>query len=135
MSQFLKEDQLRHAQGIHTLFVDETNTAIAMGSGTIKVCATPAIVASAEAAAVHALAPFLPPGTTTVGTHIDLRHLSATPIGMTITSTARIINIINKEIVFAIESYDEKGLVSTATHTRYLITTAPFIEKAYAKKK
>ena len=71
--------------------VTSANTAQALGSGTVPVFATPAVVALLEQAAVDALREALLPGSTSVGTHIDLRHAAATPVGMTVTASATLV--------------------------------------------
>lgn len=130
-----RENQFMNACGTHHFTVTKSHTAEAMGSGTVPVCATPAIVAGAEAAAVAALAPLLTEHETSVGIHIDLAHLAATPIGMEITSKAKVTALEGKKITFAITVYDECGLVANATHERFLVTTEKFLAKAEQRKK
>ena len=69
-------------KGSSTVIVDEGNTALAIGSGTLRVFATPAMIALVESTASRSVAPFLDEGSSTVGTHLDVAHTSATPVGM-----------------------------------------------------
>lgn len=78
------------ATGSASVVVSAENTALAMGSGSLEVYATPALVALMEKAACNAIASSLAPGETTVGTKMDTSHLSATPLGCTCTAEAKL---------------------------------------------
>src|SRR3990172_5704241 len=78
--------------------VSETETAVYLGSGSIPVYATPALVALMENAAVRALEGPLPPGHTTVGGQIDLRHLAATPIGIQVRARAELTGVQGRKL-------------------------------------
>ncbi|HRJ43568.1 MAG TPA: hotdog domain-containing protein, partial [Caldilineaceae bacterium] len=85
--------------------VDHTNTAAALGSGLVPVYGTPALIALLELAAVHAVADYLPPGATSVGTHLDVRHLAATPIGMRVRAQATLTEVGGRRLTFAVEAH------------------------------
>lgn len=119
--------------GTYELLVTEEYTAAAMGSGTVAVCATPAVVAAMEGAAVAALAPQLPDGETTVGTAMNLRHLAATIPGERITARAELIETDGRRYRFRVTAEDSAGLVADGDHTRVRVTTATFLAKAAAR--
>lgn len=110
--------------GEAVLNVTSKETALALGSGSLEVFATPALVAQLEAAAVSAIHPYLPDGMTSVGIEISVQHLSATPIGEQVVSMAEITRIDGKRIILEVRAWDERELIGQGTHTRYLIDDA-----------
>jgi predicted thioesterase len=83
----------------HTL-VDDSNVASAYGSGAVDVFATPAMIALMEGAAASCVAPFLPSGSVSVGTRVDVRHLAATPVGVLVTARAELIEVDGRMYAF-----------------------------------
>ena len=118
-----------------TLTVDESNTASKYGSGLVPVFATPAMVGMMEGAAVKALEGQLAEGQTTVGTHIDVRHLAATPVGMQVRARAELTAVDGRKLTFQIEAWDEVEKIGEATHERFIIDTGKFIARTQAKSK
>ena len=118
-----------------TEVVTEDNTAIKYASGTAPVYATPALVGLMEHAAVKAIGDQLPQGYSTVGISMNIKHTSATPVGMTVKAKAVLIDQDRRRLTFKIEGYDDAGSVGEAVHERFIIEAAPFIEKANAKLK
>ncbi len=115
--------------------VSEENTALKYGSGTINVFATPAMIGLMEKASITAVDKLLPEGFATVGTKIDVKHLSATPIGMNITAKAELLEIDNKKLKFNIEAYDDTDKIGEGTHYRYIINLEDFIKRNEIKLK
>ncbi|RLT40784.1 MAG: thioesterase [Chloroflexi bacterium] len=113
--------------------VDHTNTAASLGSGLVPVYGTPALIALLELAAVHAVAESLPPGYTSVGTHLDVRHLAATPIGMAVRATATLTQVDGRRLTFAVEAHDEVEKVGEGTHARVIVEASRFVQRAEAK--
>jgi len=113
--------------------VTQENTAKKYGSGSIEVYATPAMVGLMENAAVKAVDPQLPEGYATVGIHLDVKHLKATPVGMKVTAKAVLKEIDGKKLFFTVQAFDEKELVGEGTHTRYIIEVDKFLEKTQGK--
>ena len=109
--------------------VTEQNTARAMGSGTLEVFATPAMVALMEAAAYRSVAEALEPGTGTVGTLMNIQHVSATPVGMRVTA-----EIDGRRLVFTVKALDEAGVIGTGTHERFIVADEKFMAKAEKKR-
>ncbi|MGI6591022.1 MAG: thioesterase family protein [Eggerthellaceae bacterium] len=121
-------------KGKATLTVSEKDTAIAHGSGTLKVLATPALVALMERTAWESIADQLEPGQTTVGTAMDMQHTAPTPIGMTVTCESELVAIDRRALTFKLTAYDDRGPVGTATHGRFIVDAEKFQGKADSKK-
>jgi fluoroacetyl-CoA thioesterase len=109
--------------------VTKDDTASSYGSGLVEVFATPAMIALMEKTAMQSVLPFLPEGFNTVGTAVNVSHIKATPIGMTVTSKATLIEVDRKKLVFNVEAYDEEGLIGSGSHTRFIIETEKFMAK------
>jgi fluoroacetyl-CoA thioesterase len=115
--------------------VDEADTASRWGSGLVPVFSTPALVGLMEGAAVQALSGHLPPGQTTVGGHIDVRHLAATPVGMKVRARAELTAVDGRKLAFRIQAWDEVELIGEAAHERFVIDEAKFVARTQAKAK
>jgi fluoroacetyl-CoA thioesterase len=113
--------------------VSENKTAAHLGSGSMPVYATPALVALMESTAVRALDGHLPPGQTTVGGQIDLRHLAATPVGMQVRAYAELVDVQGSKLNFRIQAWDEAEQIGEASHVRFLVDAAAFMDKASTK--
>jgi fluoroacetyl-CoA thioesterase len=114
--------------------VTDDDTAARWGSGLVPVFSTPALVGLMESAAVHALTGHLPPGQTTVGGHIDVHHLAATPVGMKVRARAELVAIEGRRLAFKVQAWDEVELVGEADHDRFVIDEAKFLAKGGAKQ-
>jgi fluoroacetyl-CoA thioesterase len=121
------------AEFTHT--VTDIDTASHWGSGGLQVFSTPALVGLMESTAVIALTTYLPPGLTTVGAHIDVRHLAATPVGMEVHARAELVTIDGRKLTFKVQAWDEVELIGEATHDRFLIDESKFMGKVAAKEK
>ncbi|MBS1169305.1 MAG: thioesterase [Burkholderiaceae bacterium] len=119
--------------GTTNIVVTEQHTARHMGSGRMPVLATPALAALMEAAAQQAIDAHLPPGQQTIGTHIDLHHHGATPIGLRVTASAELISIDGRLLTFRIVAHDGNEQIGEAQHLRALTSTATF-ERLLRKK-
>jgi predicted thioesterase len=86
-----------------------------------------------ESTAVIALLGHLPPGQTTVGGHIDVHHLAATPIGMQVRARAELIAIDGRKLKFKVQAWDENELIGEADHDRFVVDEARFIAKVTSK--
>jgi fluoroacetyl-CoA thioesterase len=113
--------------------VTAADTAAQWGSGLVPVFSTPALVGLMESAAVQALAAALPPGQTTVGGRIDVRHLAATPVGMRVHARAELTTIEGRKLVFSIQAWDDVELIGEASHERFVIDEAKFLARVAAK--
>ncbi len=116
-----------------TELVTENNTAAAVGSGSLAVYATPAMLALMEKAACAAVASLLDEGTTTVGTLLNVNHLSATPAGMEVSATAELISQEGRKFTFRVTASDECGIIGEGTHERFSVLSEKFTDKTYSK--
>ena len=121
-------------RGSQSVDVNESNTADALGSGDLPVFATPAMIALIERTASESVRPYLELGSSTVGTRLDVSHISATPIGMTVVCETELVEIDRRRLVFSVRVYDSEGDVGTGTHERFVVDSARFMEKAELKK-
>ena len=120
-------------RGQHSVDVNRDNTARAAGSGTLEVFSTPAMIALMEKTACDSVAGLLDPGQSTVGSELHIRHISPTPVGMTVACVSELVEIDRRRLVFTVEVSDKTGIVGSGTHERFIIDTERFMEKAAAK--
>lgn len=113
--------------------VREDNTAVAAGSGTLPVFATPYMCALMEEAAWKAIAPGLDAGDSSVGTQLTISHLSATPVGLKVWAEAEVMAVEGKRVDFKVTAGDEKGAIGEGTHQRFIVTDDRFLSKALRK--
>ncbi len=121
-------------KGKNTITVTENMTAKKMGSGELSVYATPSMIALMENTAYKSVEGYLEKGQGTVGTYIDIKHLSATPVGMEIVCETKLIEIDRKKLVFEVKAYDKSGCIGEGIHERFIIDNEKFINKAENKK-
>ena len=120
-------------RGEKTVEVTPENTAEALGSGTLPVFATPAMIALIEATASESVAPHLDEGSSTVGTHLDVAHSAATPVGMGVTCVTELVEIDRRRLVFRVTVTDGKDEIGSGTHERFVVDNAKFMSKAQSK--
>ena len=123
------------AKGVAEMFVTDDKTAAAIGSGSVRVFATPWMIAMMELSACNALAPYYEEGQSSVGTHLDVSHDAATPVGMKVRAEAEVVEVDRRRIVLSVAAYDEMGLIGKGKHERFLIDAEKFIAKAENKGK
>ena len=99
----------------------------------MDVFATPSMIALMELCAAESVQPLLPAGNSTVGTRLDVKHLSATPVGMTVRCETELIEIDRRRLVFLCRAYDDAGLIGEGTQERFIVDNAKFMEKTQAK--
>ena len=109
------------------------NTARAVASGTLDVLATPVVLAYMEEAAMLLAGEHLEEGMSSVGISANMKHLAATPVGMNVSITAELKEVDRRRLVFYIEARDEKELIATAEHERFIVDGEKFQNKANAK--
>lgn len=113
--------------------VVKENTAAAVGSGLLEVYATPAMIALIENAASTSVLPYLEESDGTVGTKLEISHVSATPVGMTVRCETELIEVDRRRLVFQAKVYDDAGLIGEGTHERFIIHNEKFLAKAQSK--
>jgi len=119
--------------GENEKIVTVEDTAAHLGSGLAPVFGTPALVGLMEGAAVQSLEGRLPPGQTSVGVRIDVRHLAATPVGMRVRARAELVEVQGHHLAFRVEAWDEAERIGEATHKRFVVDVERFVAKARSK--
>ncbi len=126
--------QLIGAVGEKTIPVTENLTARVMGSGSLDVFATPAMIALMEAAACAALEGHLEGSQSSVGVEIQVKHLAATPVGSQVRARAEITAVEDRKMTFTVQAWDDQQLIGEGTHHRMLIDVERFMSKVQARK-
>ena len=114
--------------------VTEAESARHIGSGTVLVLSTPMMIALIEKTCRLSVKPHLEEGQETVGTHVNVSHSAATPIGLTVRCETELVEVDRRRLVFKVAVYDPDGLVGEGLHERFVIDEARFQAKAEAKK-
>ena len=120
-------------KGKASTLVEREDTAYEVGSGSLLVYATPCMVALMEGAACEAIAAAIPEGKTSVGTGLNISHLSATPVGLEVWAEAEVTEVDGSTVTFQVTAYDEAGKIGEGIHKRAVITAQRFLDKAYVK--
>jgi fluoroacetyl-CoA thioesterase len=120
-------------RGSAEALVGEEHTAPRVGSGRVRVLATPVMINLMEAAALAAVEHLLPPGHQSLGTHLDVRHYAATPVGMQLRATAELTKIDGRTIEFRVEAHDEKERVGDGVHARVVVNVERFDQRVQRK--
>jgi predicted thioesterase len=114
-------------------FVDREDTAKEVGSGSLLVYATPCMVALMEGAACDAIKDALSEDKSSVGTELNICHISATPVGLEVRAEAEVTAVDGNTITFQVTAFDECGKIGEGTHKRALVNVQRFLDKAYNK--
>ena len=117
-------------KGTGEAVVTEEMTAVAMGSGELRVLATPALIALVEETAWKSVAAALEPGQSTVGAQLDIAHLAPTPVGRRIRCETLLHKVDRRRLVFEAAVFDEAGLIAEGTHERFIVDKEKFLAKA-----
>lgn len=120
-------------KGEASTLVEREDTAAMVGSGDLLVYATPCMAALMEGTACEAIAPALNEGQTTVGTMLNIEHLSATPVGLEVRAEAEVTAVEGKVITFCLHAFDEAGEIGKGTHQRVIVNSQKFLDKTYGK--
>jgi predicted thioesterase len=113
-------------RGEAELLVTEEHTAPRIGSGRVHVLATPVMINLIEAAALAAMEHLLPAGYQSLGTHLDVRHIAATPVGMRVFAAAVVQGVAGRTISFKVEARDERELIGDGVHERVVVNVEKF---------
>lgn len=114
------------------LTVDRERTISFLGED-LRIYATPRLVDDIEQTCLDYLLTFLDDGENTVGAAVDIRHVGATLLGMSVSIVASVMRIEGRSVTFNIEVRDDVELVATAAHTRVVINVAKLRSKVQAK--
>jgi len=121
--------------GSAELVVGEEHTAPSIGSGRVHVLATPVMINLMEAAALDAIEHALPEGYQSLGTHLNVRHIAATPVGMKVRALAEVTAVSGRSVRFAVTVKDEVDLIGDGTHERVVVNVAKFDQRVQKKLK
>lgn len=119
--------------GTHAIVVGPEHTAPFVGSGRIAVLATPVMINVIEAAALAAIEHLLPAGHQSLGIHLDVSHVAATPVGLRVTATAEVVRVEGRTVTFRVEARDAFETIGGGTHQRIVVSVARFDERVQRK--
>jgi predicted thioesterase len=119
--------------GAAELIVGEEHTAPSIGSGRVRVLATPVMINLMEAAALDTIERLLPPGHQSLGTHLNVGHYAATPVGMGLRANAVVTKVDGRTVEFRVEAFDDKERVGDGTHTRVVVNVERFDQRVQRK--
>lgn len=115
------------------IVVTKDVTAAAIGSGMVDVFATPMMISLMENTCAKSVASHLQADESTVGTHVNVSHCAATPIGMKVYCESELIEIDRRRLTFKVTAYDERGLIGEGLHERFIIDSKKFQAKINSK--
>ena len=122
--------QIREGQTLSREFVvQDQHTASHIGSGTVKVLATPVMIAFIEITALELMGQFLDEGYTSVGTRLDIRHLAPSPLGRTVQAKTTVEQVDGNKVILLAEVWDGETLVGSGSHERFVIEVKRFVER------
>jgi fluoroacetyl-CoA thioesterase len=120
-------------QGTVELVVAEEHTAPSIGSGKVRVLATPVMINLFEAAALKAIEHLLQPGYQSLGTHLDVHHVAATPVGMRVRAVAEVTKVNGRTVTFKLSASDQADQIGHGTHERVVVNVAKFDARVQKK--
>ena len=120
-------------KGESTILVTNSNAISFLGDDSARVLGTPYLIGHLEMTARDSVQPFLDEGYDTVGVRVDVRHLAATPLGMSVTFRSELTGIEDRRLHFKVEAFDDKEKVGEGTHERAIINIAKFAGRLKAK--
>lgn len=120
-------------KGTRTLKVTYKDTAAALGNGEIEVFSTPHMINMIETTCKMSLNEYLDESKGTVGTQLNVKHLAATPIGMTVTCETELVKVDGNRLEFRVSCHDDLDLIGEGTHERYIIDNEKFMSRVNKK--
>jgi fluoroacetyl-CoA thioesterase len=121
--------------GSAEMVVGEQHTAPRVGSGRIRVLATPVMINLIEAAALAAIEQSLPEEHQSLGTRLDISHVAATPVGMRVRASAEVLRVEGRTVYLRVAAHDERELIGEGTHERVVVNVSRFDQRVQAKMK
>jgi len=116
------------------MIVKEEDLVSRLGDRPVDVLSTPRLIQLMEEAAVNAIQDIIPPDQLSLGTEVKIKHLSATPLGMKVTSNAILKEVHKNRLLFLVDAYDEMEKVAEGEHERVFVSKVRFIQKVERKK-
>ena len=111
------------------LIVEEKHTAFAYGSGTLYVFSTPAMIGLIENSALNCVDSIIGEKYSTVGIHLDIKHIAATKMGQKVRAVSELVKIDGKKLLFKVEAFDEEKKIGEGFHSRYIIEVEKFMSQ------
>jgi fluoroacetyl-CoA thioesterase len=133
MRRMREEKIVAGLRGSASLVVGDEHTAPSIGSGKVRVLATPVMINLIEAAALAAVEHLLPAGYQSLGTRLDVRHIAATPVGMRVTASAEVLRVDGRTVNFKVDARDERELIGDGTHERVVVNVSKFDQRVQRK--
>ena len=115
--------------------VTDQDTAARWRSGLVDAYSTPTLIGLAENACVIAVEKHLNDNQTSVGIEVTVKHLAATPVGMTVKAKAELVEVDGRRLKFRVEAWDEKEKVCEGWHSRAIVDRSRFVDKLKQKAK
>ena len=126
----MPERELRPGiEGEQRFKVTEEMAASFIGSGDVSVLSTPSMIALMEIVARDSVQPYLPPGETTVGIAVNVRHLAPAPVGEEVTVKSKLVEVDRRRLIFEVECLYGDTVVGEGTHERFIVNRQKFLEK------
>lgn len=113
--------------------VDEQYTAAHIGSGSLRVLATPAMIGLMERTSHQLIARNLPEGMSSVGIRVDVRHLAATPVGAQVRIVSRVTAVDGRQVRLEVEAWDDVEKIGEGFHERAVIDVGRFLKRVEVK--
>lgn len=120
--------------GTEQTVVEPPITADGVGNPGAFVLSTTHLAVMFELAALKSVLPHLDPGQGTVGTRLEIKHLAATPLGLTVTATATLEEVDGRRLVFRLEAHDDREKIAEGVNERFIVDMKKFLERADGKK-
>ncbi len=120
--------------GMSEMIVEREDLVSQLGDMAVDVLSTPRLIQLMEAAAVNAIKAYIPADRVSLGTRIDIRHLSATPLGMRVTAHALLKTMENNRLIFMVDAHDERDKVAEGEHERIVVSKERFLQRVERKK-
>ena len=120
--------------GKFEMMVRDEDLVSQLGSIDMDVLSTPRLVQLMEAAAIKAIQEFIPPDQLSLGTHVKIKHLSPTPLGMKVVAHAILKEVNKNRLIFLVDAYDEMEKVAEGEHERILVSKEHFLQKVNKKR-
>lgn len=117
-----------------TFQVDEQYTAFHIGSGALRVLATPSMIGFMERTSHQLLARCLPEGYSSVGARVDVQHLAPTPMGWTVRVTSEVVEVDGRKVTLAVEAWDDQEKIGEGSHLRVVIDLNRFLSRVESKR-
>ena len=127
---------LKHTKSIKVepaLTVPEVSPAFGEFRDMPPVFATAYMVGFVEATCIEGMKPCMGPGQGSVGVHVDMSHAAATPVGMTVTAEVELVSVEGRRLRFKVECRDDKDVIGTGFHERFVIDVPKFVARVEAK--